>query len=227
MSTPAPAKSSVAGVKGEEKEAGRRQRQTALHRPPPAAERRERSGSGESDEPMAGGAGTDEEELEDCELLEELWRKSPLGSDDAGVEVEEADGVLRRRIVGEEVRPVIVSRGQTIDAGLRTSPSRMCFPRVVVVDAVESMAERLPRRAATRFAARRRRAARRRCRTARPSKLEPMPPSERRRWHESCASGAGWRRQRGRSPSVTLSVSPGRMTARSVHGKHSRMVLRR
>ena len=81
-----------------------------------------------SEEPNAEAVGSDEEELEPAELLEELLEEITAGLGlEVEVEVEESAGLLRGLIKGEDVGLFIGRRGQTIDA-VQHLAQRIVFP---------------------------------------------------------------------------------------------------
>jgi len=125
-----------------------------------------------------------DDELEPPEALEELLEEivDRLGLD-VEVEIEQREGVLLGRVVGEDVGLFIGRRGQTIDA-VQHLAQRIVFPDGpspvrVVIDADgyrERRAEALRADAED--------AAEEALRSGRPVELDPMPASERRVVHE-------------------------------------------
>ena len=122
--------------------------------------------------------------MEPAEALEELLEEVVDGLGlDAEVEVEEADGVLRGSLRGDDVGLFIGRRGQTIDA-VQHLAQRIVFregpsPVRVVVDA-----DGYRQRRAESLQADAEEAAEETLRTGRPVELEPMPAAERRIVHE-------------------------------------------
>ena len=132
-----------------------------------------------------------EEELEPAELLEELLEEVTAGLGlDAEIEVEEREGVLRGRLVGDDVGLFIGRRGQTIDA-VQHLAQRIVFPEGpspvrVVIDAdgyrerrAESLRADADDAAAEVLA------------SGDPVELDPMPPWERRIVHEHLRDHGG------------------------------------
>jgi spoIIIJ-associated protein len=162
-----------------------------------------------SDQPADRPTDAGEEELEPAELLEELLEEitSGLGLD-AEVEVEEADGVLRGRIVGEEVGLFIGRRGQTIDA-VQHLAQRIVFPEGPASTRVEIDADGYRERRAEMLREDADDAAEEAVREQRPVELEPMPPSERRIVHEYLRERGGVEtHSEGEEPKRFLVVSP-------------------
>jgi spoIIIJ-associated protein len=149
------------------------------------------------------------EELEPAEALEELLEEVADGLGlDAEIEVQEADGVLRGALRGDDVGLFIGRRGQTIDAVqhlaqrivFREGPSQVR----VVVDA-----DGYRRRRAEALQADAGRAAEEALRTGRPVELEPMPAAERRIVHEFLRELGGVEtHSEGDEPDRRLVVSP-------------------
>jgi spoIIIJ-associated protein len=162
-----------------------------------------------SDEPNGGAPGADDEELEPAELLEELLEEITAGLGlDAEVEVEEADGVLRGRIVGEEVGLFIGRRGQTIDA-VQHLAQRIVFPEGPSSTRVEIDADGYRERRAEMLREDADDAAEEALREGRPVELDPMPPSERRIVHEYLRERGGVEtHSEGEEPKRYLVVSP-------------------
>jgi spoIIIJ-associated protein len=162
-----------------------------------------------SDEANAGTAGADEEELEPAELLEELLEEITAGLGlQAKVEVEEEHGVLRGRIVGEDVGLFIGRRGQTIDA-VQHLAQRIVFPDGPSATRVEIDADGYRERRAELLREDADDAAEEALRDGRPVELEPMPPSERRIVHEYLRERGGVEtHSEGEEPKRYLVVSP-------------------
>jgi spoIIIJ-associated protein len=162
-----------------------------------------------SDESNAQAASSDEEELEPAELLEELLEEITAGLGlDAEVEVEEAPGILRGRIVGEEVGLFIGRRGQTIDA-VQHLAQRIVFPEGPSATRVEIDADGYRERRAELLREDADDAAEEALRDGRPVELEPMPPSERRIVHEYLRERGGVEtHSEGEEPKRYLVVSP-------------------
>jgi spoIIIJ-associated protein len=162
-----------------------------------------------SDDPDTVGASADEEELEPAELLAELLEEITAGLGlDAEVEVEESEGVLRGRIVGEDVGLFIGRRGQTIDA-VQHLAQRIVFPEGPSSTRVEIDADGYRERRAELLREDADDAAEEALRDARPVELEPMPPSERRIVHEYLRERGGVEtHSEGEEPKRYLVVSP-------------------
>jgi len=133
---------------------------------------------GLDEDPRAG------EPLEPPEALEELLEEIVDGLGlDVEIEIEQREGMLLGRVVGEDVGLFIGRRGQTIDA-VQHLAQRIVFPEGpspvrVVIDADgyrERRAEALRADAED--------AAEEALRSGRPVELDPMPASERRVVHE-------------------------------------------
>jgi spoIIIJ-associated protein len=162
-----------------------------------------------TDDAVAGPLGTDDEELEPAEMLEELLEEITAGLGlDAEVEVEEADGVLRGRIVGDEVGLFIGRRGQTIDA-VQHLAQRIVFPDGPSATRVEIDADGYRERRADVLRADADDAAEEALREGRAVELDPMPPSERRIVHEYLRERGGVEtHSEGEEPKRYLVVSP-------------------
>jgi spoIIIJ-associated protein len=162
-----------------------------------------------SDDADTGVVGADEEELEPAELLEELLEEIIAGLGlDAEVEVEEAQGVLRGRIVGDDVGLFIGRRGQTIDA-VQHLAQRIVFPEGPSSTRVEIDADGYRERRAQLLREDADDAAEEALRDDRPVELEPMPPSERRIVHEYLRERGGVEtHSEGEEPKRYLVVSP-------------------
>jgi spoIIIJ-associated protein len=162
-----------------------------------------------SDEPNAEAVGSDVEDLEPAELLGELLEEitAALGLD-VEVEVEEADGLLRGLIKGEDVGLFIGRRGQTIDA-VQHLAQRIVFPEGPSTVRVEIDADGYRERRAELLRQDADDAAEEALRDARPVELEPMPPSERRIVHEYLRERGGVEtHSEGDEPKRFLVVSP-------------------
>jgi len=149
------------------------------------------------------------DELEPAEALEELLEEiiDGLGLD-AGIEIEESDGVLTGKLDGEDVGLFIGRHGQTIDA-VQHLAQRIVFPEGpsavrVVIDANgyrERRAEALRGEADD--------AADEALRTGGPVELDPLPPFERRVVHEYLRERGDVRtHSEGNEPERYLVVSP-------------------
>jgi spoIIIJ-associated protein len=162
-----------------------------------------------SEEPRAQAGGSDEEELEPVELLEELLEEITAGlSLEVEVEVEESDGLLRGRIKGEDVGLFIGRRGQTIDA-VQHLAQRIVFPEGPSSVRVEIDADGYRERRAELLREDADDAAEEALRDGRPVELEPMPPSERRIVHEYLRERGGVEtHSEGDEPRRFLVVSP-------------------
>jgi spoIIIJ-associated protein len=149
------------------------------------------------------------DELEPAEALEELLEEIVDGLGlDAGIEIEESDGVLTGRLDGEDVGLFIGRHGQTIDA-VQHLAQRIVFPEGpsavrVVIDANgyrERRAEALRGEADD--------AADEALRTGGPVELDPLPPFERRVVHEYLRERGDVRtHSEGNEPERYLVVSP-------------------
>jgi spoIIIJ-associated protein len=148
-------------------------------------------------------------ELEPAAALEELLEEvvDSLGLD-AAIEVEEADGVLRGSLRGDDVGLFIGRRGQTIDA-VQHLAQRIVFregpsPVRVVVDA-----DGYRQRRTESLQADAEQAAEEALRSGRPVQLEPMPAAERRIVHEFLRELGGVEtHSEGDEPERRLVVSP-------------------
>jgi len=154
-------------------------------------------------------AALDEEELEPAELLEELLEEVTAGLGlDAAIEVEERDGVLRGRLVGDDVGLFIGRRGQTIDA-VQHLAQRIVFPDGPSQTRVEIDADGYRERRAELLRADADDAAEEALRDGEPVELEPMPPAERRIVHEYLRERGGVEtHSEGEEPNRFLVVSP-------------------
>jgi spoIIIJ-associated protein len=162
-----------------------------------------------TNEPDAEAVRADEEELEPAELLQELLEEITAGlSLDVEVEVEEGQGVLRGRIVGEDVGLFIGRRGQTIDA-VQHLAQRIVFPEGPSSTRVEIDADGYRERRAELLREDADDAADEALREGRPVELEPMPPSERRIVHEYLRERGGVEtHSEGEEPKRYLVISP-------------------
>jgi spoIIIJ-associated protein len=160
-------------------------------------------------EPDGEAVGTDEEELEPAELLEELLEEITAGlSLEVEVEVEEGGGVLRGRIVGEDVGLFIGRRGQTIDA-VQHLAQRIVFPEGPSSTRVEIDADGYRERRAALLREDADDAADEALREGHPVELDPMPPSERRIVHEYLRERGGVEtHSEGDEPKRYLVISP-------------------
>jgi spoIIIJ-associated protein len=159
--------------------------------------------SEERDQPL------DEEELEPAELLEELLEEVTAGLGlDVEIEVEQEEGVLRGRLVGDDVGLFIGRRGQTIDA-VQHLAQRIVFPEGPSRTRVEIDADGYRARRAELLRADADDAAEEALRDGAPVELEPMPPSERRIVHEHLRERGGVEtHSEGEEPHRFLVVSP-------------------
>ena len=150
-----------------------------------------------------------EEELEPAELLEELLEEVTAGLGlDAEIEVEEQGGVLRGRLVGDDVGLFIGRRGQTIDA-VQHLAQRIVFPEGPAQTRVEIDADGYRERRAELLRADADDAAEEALRDGQPVELEPMPPAERRIVHEYLRERGGVEtHSEGEEPRRFLVVSP-------------------
>ena len=162
-----------------------------------------------SDETNGSSMGADDEELEPAELLEELLEEITAGLGlEAEVEVEEDEGLLRGRIVGEDVGLFIGRRGQTIDA-VQHLAQRIVFPDGPSQTRVEIDADGYRERRAELLRDDADDAADEALRDGRPVELEPMPPFERRIVHEYLRERGGVEtHSEGEEPKRYLVVSP-------------------
>jgi spoIIIJ-associated protein len=127
---------------------------------------------------------------------------------DAEVEVEEGAGLLRGRIVGDDVGLFIGRRGQTIDA-VQHLAQRIVFPEGPSAVRVEIDADGYRERRAELLREDADEAAEEALRDSRPVELEPMPPSERRIVHEYLRERGGVEtHSEGDEPQRYLVVSP-------------------
>ncbi|MFI4990422.1 MAG: protein jag [Solirubrobacterales bacterium] len=154
-------------------------------------------------------AAVDEEELEPAELLEELLEEVTAGLGlDAEIEVEEREGVLRGRLVGDDVGLFIGRRGQTIDA-VQHLAQRIVFPEGPSQTRVEIDADGYRERRAELLRVDADDAAEEALRDGEPVELEPMPPAERRIVHEYLRERGGVEtHSEGEEPNRFLVVSP-------------------
>ena len=173
----------------------------------PAAQEEEKVRAQEMSEPRD--IEQEDGELDPVEALEELLEEVVDGLGlDAEIEVQEADGVLRGALRGDDVGLFIGRRGQTIDA-VQHLAQRIVFregpsPVRVVVDA-----DGYRQRRAESLQADAEEAAEEAIRTGRPVELEPMPAAERRIVHEFLRELGGVEtHSEGDEPERRLVVSP-------------------
>ncbi len=150
-----------------------------------------------------------EEELEPAELLQELLEEITAGLGlKAEVEVEEREGVLRGKLVGDDVGLFIGRRGQTIEA-VQHLAQRIVFPDGPSQTRVEIDADGYRERRAELLRDDADDAVEEALRDGRPVELEPMPPSERRIVHEYLRERPGIEtHSEGEEPERFLVVSP-------------------
>jgi spoIIIJ-associated protein len=150
-----------------------------------------------------------EEELEPRELLEELLEEVTAGLGlDVEVEVEEREGVLSGRVIGDDVGLFIGRRGQTIDA-VQHLAQRIVFPEGPSAVRVEIDADGYRERRAELLRGDADDAAEEALRDGRPVELEPMPPAERRIVHEYLRERGGVEtHSEGDEPNRYLVVAP-------------------
>lgn len=148
-------------------------------------------------------------ELEPAEALEELLEEVVEGLGlEAEIEVEEADGVLRGALRGEDVGLFIGRRGQTIDA-VQHLAQRIVFREGPSLVRVVVDADGYRQRRAESLHADAEEAAEEAIRTGRPVELEPMPAAERRIVHEFLRELGGVEtHSEGDEPERRLVVSP-------------------
>lgn len=151
----------------------------------------------------------DEDEIEPAELLEELLEEVVDGLGlDAEIEIEERDGVLEGRVVGDDVGLFIGRRGQTIDA-VQHLAQRIVFPDGPSSVRVSIDADGYRQRRAEILQAEADDAAEQALRSGRAVELAPMPPSERRIVHEHLRDHAAVEtHSEGDEPDRFLIVSP-------------------
>ena len=126
----------------------------------------------------------DEDELEPADLLVELLEEVTAGLGlDVEIEVDERDGALIGRVVGDDVGLLIGRRGQTIDA-VQHLAQRIVFPDGPSSTRIEIDADGYRGRRAELLRADADDAADEAVRDGRPIELDPMPASERRIVHE-------------------------------------------
>ncbi len=156
-------------------------------------------------------ADLDEDELEPAEMLEEMLEEIVDGLGlEVDIEIEEGEGVLTGRVMGEDVGLFIGRRGQTIDA-VQHLAQRIVFPEgpSSVRVAIDADGYRERRAQALRVEADD--AAEEALRSGRPVELDPMPPSERRIVHEHLRDRGGVQtHSEGDEPERFLVVSPER-----------------
>ncbi len=150
-----------------------------------------------------------EDELDPGELLLELLEEVTAGLGlDVDVEIEEADGVLRGLVIGDDVGLLIGRRGQTIDA-VQHLAQRIVFPDGPSATRVEIDADGYRERRAELLRADADEAADEAIRDGRPVELDPMPASERRIVHEHLRDRGGVEtHSEGDEPERYLVVSP-------------------
>ena len=125
-----------------------------------------------------------QEDLEPAEVLEELLEEIVDGLGlDVEVEVEQDEGVLLGRVVGEDVGLFIGRHGQTIDA-VQHLAQRIVFPEGPSPVRVVIDADGYRERRAQSLRADAEDAAEEALHSGRPVELDPMPASERRVVHE-------------------------------------------
>jgi spoIIIJ-associated protein len=163
-----------------------------------------------SDDPVSGEVRQDEE-LEPAELLEELLEEVVAGLGlVAEIEVEQLEGTLQGRVVGEDVGLFIGRRGQTIDA-VQHLAQRVVFPDGPSSVRVEIDADGYRERRAELLREDADDAAEEALRDGQPVELEPMPPGERRIMHEHLRDREGIEtHSEGEEPHRFLVVSPAR-----------------
>ena len=150
-----------------------------------------------------------DDELEPAELLEELLEEVVDGLGlDVEIEVEEDDGVLTGRVIGDDVGLFIGRHGQTIDA-VQHLAQRIVFPEGPSPVRVAIDADGYRERRAEALQAEADEAAEQALRSGRPVELDPMPPSERRIVHEHLRDHDGVQtHSEGDEPERYLVVSP-------------------
>jgi spoIIIJ-associated protein len=155
------------------------------------------------------GRDLDDEELEPAELLAEVLEEVTAGLGlDVEVEVEEQPGLLRGRIVGDDVGLFIGRRGQTIDA-VQHLAQRIVFPDGPSSTRVEIDADGYRERRAELLRADADDAADEALREGHAVELDPMPASERRIVHEHLRDRGGVEtHSEGDEPERYLVVTP-------------------
>ncbi len=150
-----------------------------------------------------------DDELDPGELLLELLEEVTAGLGlDVDVEIEEADGVLRGLVIGDDVGLLIGRRGQTIDA-VQHLAQRIVFPDGPSATRVEIDADGYRERRAALLRADADEAADEAIRDGRAVELDPMPASERRIVHEHLRERGGVEtHSEGEEPDRYLVVSP-------------------
>jgi spoIIIJ-associated protein len=151
----------------------------------------------------------DDDELDPAQLLAELLEEVTAGLGlDVEVEVEEHAGLLRGRIVGDDVGLFIGRRGQTIDA-VQHLAQRIVFPDGPSSTRVEIDADGYRERRAELLRADADDAADEALREGRAVELDPMPASERRIVHEHLRERGGIEtHSEGDEPERYLVVTP-------------------
>ncbi|HEY2180338.1 MAG TPA: R3H domain-containing nucleic acid-binding protein [Solirubrobacteraceae bacterium] len=151
----------------------------------------------------------DDDELDPAQLLAELLEEVTAGLGlDVEVEVEEQAGLLRGRIVGDDVGLFIGRRGQTIDA-VQHLAQRIVFPDGPSSTRVEVDADGYRERRAELLRADADDAADEALSEGRAVELDPMPASERRIVHEHLRDRGGVEtHSEGDEPERYLVVTP-------------------
>ena len=150
-----------------------------------------------------------DDELQPAEMLEELLEEIVDGLGlDAEIEVEEGEGVLAGRVVGDDVGLFIGRRGQTIDA-VQHLAQRIVFPEGPSAVRVAIDADGYRERRAEGLRAEADEAAEQALRSGRAVELDPMPASERRIVHEHLRDHPGVEtHSEGDEPDRYLIVTP-------------------
>jgi spoIIIJ-associated protein len=150
-----------------------------------------------------------DEELEPVEMLEDLLEEIAEGLRlDVEVEVEEGDGVLTGRLMGDDVGLFIGRRGQTIDA-VQHLAQRIVFPEGPSPVRVVIDADGYRKRRAETLEADADDAVEEALRSGQPVEFDPMPPWERRIVHEHLRDRADVETfSEGDEPERYLVVSP-------------------
>jgi spoIIIJ-associated protein len=153
----------------------------------------------------------DADEIEPAELLEELLEEVVDGLGlDVEIEIEEGEGVLTGRVVGDDVGLFIGRRGQTIDA-VQHLAQRIVFPEGPSSVRVSIDADDYRQRRAQALRSEADGAAEQALRSGRAVELAPMPPAERRIVHEHLRDHAGVEtHSEGEEPGRYLIISPSR-----------------
>ena len=155
------------------------------------------------------GRDLDDDELEPAELLAEVLEEVTAGLGlDVEVEVEEQPGLLRGRIVGDDVGLFIGRRGQTIDA-VQHLAQRIVFPDGPSSTRVEIDADGYRERRAEALRAEADDAADSALRRGEAVELDPLPSFERRIVHEYLRErGDVETHSEGEEPERYLVISP-------------------